>query len=197
MKQPLLPVAAILGMVSVGGCIFSFNPYGRQISQIQTRIINLDARIERVEIASAAGGAAAGGEIGSSVPGAIVTESAVGGGSTVVAGPAVGGEAGGERWPGLAFNFRRAIGKLGRGLVNALTGWVEIPKGIHDTTQRYGALSGLTLGTLRGAGYGFIRTAAGAYETVTFPFPAPPHYRPVMKPEFIFTCECPEGAPSP
>ena len=187
-------------MLCVGGCIFSFNPYQRQVGQIETRIVNLDSRIERIEIASAAGGAgaaAAGGEFGASVPGAIVTESAVGGGSTVVAGPGLGGEAGEGRWPGLAFNFRRAMGKLGRGLVNTLTGWVEIPKGIHETTQRSGVLSGLTLGTLRGAGYGFVRTAAGAYETVTFPFPAPPHYRPVMKPEFIFTCACPEGAPTP
>lgn len=79
-----------------------------------------------------------------------------------------------------------AVSKLGRGVVNVFTGWVEIPKRMYETSQLQGAAAGFTWGLLRGLGYGFIRTAAGLYETLTFPFPAPPDYAPVLKPEFVF-----------
>ena len=77
--------------------------------------------------------------------------------------------------------------KLTRGAVNLVTGWVEIPKRVHETSIQSGAAAGFTWGLLRGLGYGFIRTAAGAYELVTFPFPAPPNYEPVIQPEYVFT----------
>ena len=83
----------------------------------------------------------------------------------------------------------RAVTKLTRGAVNLVTGWVEIPKRIQETSQTSGAAAGFTWGLLRGLGYGFIRTAAGAYEIVTFPFPAPPNYQPVIQPEYVFTAE--------
>ena len=83
----------------------------------------------------------------------------------------------------------KAFTKLGRGAVNLFTGWVEIPKRIQETTLVSGAWSGFTWGLLRGLGYGFIRTAAGGYEVITFPFPAPPDYEPVIQPEFVFTNE--------
>ncbi|MBI4343072.1 MAG: exosortase system-associated protein, TIGR04073 family [Candidatus Omnitrophica bacterium] len=82
-----------------------------------------------------------------------------------------------------------AITKLGRGAVNLATGWVEIPKRIQETSVESGTAAGWTWGLLRGLGYGFIRTVAGAYEIVTFPFPAPPHYEPVIQPEYVFTDE--------
>lgn len=81
----------------------------------------------------------------------------------------------------------KAFTKLTRGFVNIVTGWVEIPKRIHETTQTSGAAAGWTWGLLRGLGYGFVRTAAGCYELVTFPVPAPPGYEPVIQPEFVFT----------
>ena len=83
----------------------------------------------------------------------------------------------------------KAFTKLTRGFVNIVTGWVEIPKRIHETSQTSGAWAGFTWGLLRGIGHGFIRTAAGAYEFVTFPFPAPPGYEPVIQPEYVFTEE--------
>ena len=79
-----------------------------------------------------------------------------------------------------------AVMKLGRGLANVFTGWVEIPKRIYETSQLQGTAAGVTWGLLRGLGYGFIRTAAGVYETFTFPFPAPPNYAPVISPEYVF-----------
>ena len=82
-----------------------------------------------------------------------------------------------------------AVTKLGRGAVNVVTGWVEIPKRISDTSREQGAAAGWTWGLLRGLGHGFVRTAAGLYEFFTFPFPAPPDYAPVIQPEYIFSHE--------
>jgi putative exosortase-associated protein (TIGR04073 family) len=86
----------------------------------------------------------------------------------------------------------KALTKGTRGFVNVVTGWVEIPKRVHETSQESGALAGFTWGLLRGLGYGFIRTCAGAYELVTFPFPAPSGYEPVLEPEYVFTDEPPQ-----
>ncbi len=81
----------------------------------------------------------------------------------------------------------KALTKGVRGGINLITGWVEIPKRINETWTTDGALAGFTWGLLRGLGYGFIRTAGGIYEIVTFPFPAPPGYEPVIQPEYVFT----------
>ena len=86
-------------------------------------------------------------------------------------------------------NAGKGFTKLARGGINLVTGWVEIPKRIHETSLQSGAAAGFTWGLLRGLGYGFIRTAAGVYELVTFPFPAPPDYEPVIQPEYVFTDE--------
>ncbi len=80
-----------------------------------------------------------------------------------------------------------ALTKLTRGAINLATGWVEVFKRIHETSLESGSAAGLTWGLLRGIGYGFIRTAAGAYELVTFPFPAPPGYKTVIQPEYVFS----------
>jgi len=94
-------------------------------------------------------------------------------------------------WPAAAesMDAEKALLKGTRGVVNTVTGWVEIPKRIHETSLSDGALAGFTWGLLRGLGYGFIRTAAGLYELVTFPFPAPPGYAPVIQPEYVFVVE--------
>ena len=81
----------------------------------------------------------------------------------------------------------KAFKKLTRGCVNVVTGWVELPKRILETSDTSGPVAGWTWGLLRGIGYGFTRTAAGFYELFTFPFPAPPGYEPVIEPEYVFT----------
>ena len=83
----------------------------------------------------------------------------------------------------------KAFTKLTRGFINIVTGWVEIPKRVQETSQTSGTAAGFTWGLLRGIGHGFIRTAAGFYEFFTFPFPAPPRYEPVIQPEYVFTNE--------
>lgn len=77
--------------------------------------------------------------------------------------------------------------KLGRGLANILTGWVELPKNIYDTSVEENMLSGITMGLAKGVGMTIVRTGAGVYETVTFPFPIPEDYQPVLEPEFVFS----------
>ena len=77
--------------------------------------------------------------------------------------------------------------KLGRGIVNIVTGWVELPMNIYDTSvDTNNPLMGITYGTLKGLGMAVVRTGAGAYDTVTFLFPMPQDYSPILQPEFIF-----------
>ena len=83
----------------------------------------------------------------------------------------------------------KAFTKLTRGFINIVTGWVEVPKRVQETSQTSGAAAGFTWGLLRGLGHGFIRTAAGFYEFFTFPFPAPPGYESVIQPEYVFSAE--------
>jgi putative exosortase-associated protein (TIGR04073 family) len=77
--------------------------------------------------------------------------------------------------------------KLGRGIVNIATGWVELPKNIYDTSvDTNNPLMGITYGTLKGLGMTVVRTGAGAYDTVTFLFPVPQDYKPILQPQFVF-----------
>lgn len=77
--------------------------------------------------------------------------------------------------------------KLGRGIVNIATGWVELPKNIYDTSvETNNPLMGITYGTLKGVGMTVVRTGAGAYDVATFLFPIPKDYEPILKPEFVF-----------
>lgn len=79
--------------------------------------------------------------------------------------------------------------KLKRGLINTLTGWVELPKNIYDTSVEDGRLSGLTVGFAKGVAMTVVRTGAGLYEMVSFMFPIPEGYKPVLEPESVFTTE--------
>lgn len=76
--------------------------------------------------------------------------------------------------------------KLGRGLANTLTGWIEVPKNVYSVSSEENAFSGATLGLAKGAGMGIVRTGAGIFEAVTFPFALPKDYKPVMEPEYVF-----------
>jgi putative exosortase-associated protein (TIGR04073 family) len=79
--------------------------------------------------------------------------------------------------------------KLGRGVGNILTGWIEIPKNVYDTSLESNVFAGLTLGAVKGIGKTVMRTAIGAYETVTFPFPLPEDYKPIVEPEFVIQAD--------
>jgi len=77
--------------------------------------------------------------------------------------------------------------KLSRGLINIVTGWVEVPKNIALRWKQTDPFSGFVWGGISGIGWAFARTVGGVYEVVTFPFPYPKDYAPLIEPEFILT----------
>ena len=77
------------------------------------------------------------------------------------------------------------MNKLGRGISNVLTGWVEIPKQVGKSVRELDPFTGLVVGTVKGIGWGYARTVTGVYEVLTFPFPTPANYSPLLEPEFI------------
>lgn len=85
--------------------------------------------------------------------------------------------------------------KLGRGTMNLLTGWVEVPKGIATMWKETDPFTGVVVGGISGAGWGFARTMGGLYEMVSFPFPYPDDYAPLIEPEFILPALWGEPAP--
>lgn len=76
--------------------------------------------------------------------------------------------------------------KLGRGISNFLTFPLEIPNRIAKTNERSGAYEAATYGIWEGGCMMVLRAAAGVFETLTFPFPIPEHYEPILSdPEFL------------
>lgn len=72
--------------------------------------------------------------------------------------------------------------KLGRGLVNVATGWVEIPKNIVNTSQDSNVGIGVTWGLVKGIGHTLGRTLVGAGELATFFVPTAE----IIHPPYIF-----------
>ena len=79
------------------------------------------------------------------------------------------------------------VTKLFRGIANAATGWMEIPKQTSLVWQGQGPGIGLSWGLAKGIGYAVARSVAGAYEIVTFPFPIPEGYQPIMHPDYVLS----------
>lgn len=82
---------------------------------------------------------------------------------------------------------RLVMTKLFRGMVNAATGWMEIPKQMFQTSEQQGVGVGLSWGFVKGIGWAVGRSVIGAYEIATFPFPVPEEYRPVLQPEYVLS----------
>jgi len=85
--------------------------------------------------------------------------------------------------------------KLGRGTMNVLTGWVEVPKNIALRWKESDPFTGVVWGSIEGTAWGFARTIGGFYEIVSFPFPYPDDYAPLIEPEFILSPLWGEAAP--
>lgn len=77
--------------------------------------------------------------------------------------------------------------KLGRGVANLLTGWMEVPKQMSRSIRQTDPVTGTFIGLFRGFGWTWARTFAGAYEIITFPFPAPKDYKSLIEPPYIVT----------
>lgn len=80
-------------------------------------------------------------------------------------------------------------GKGVRGVVNLLTGWVEIPKQISVTTGESGWARGLSIGPLKGIGMAIVRTLTGAGELLTFFVAYPGFYDPWFEPAYVWERE--------
>ncbi|MBI4341403.1 MAG: exosortase system-associated protein, TIGR04073 family [Candidatus Omnitrophica bacterium] len=65
------------------------------------------------------------------------------------------------------------IHKMGRGVVNVLTGWIELPKQLHLGSQEDNPVVGVGMGLAKGLGLTVLRAGVGAYEAATFPIPYP------------------------
>jgi putative exosortase-associated protein (TIGR04073 family) len=68
------------------------------------------------------------------------------------------------------------IHKMGRGVVNVLTGWIELPKQIQLGSQEDNPVVGLGRGLVRGVSLTVIRAGVGVFEALTFPLPYPKAY---------------------
>lgn len=77
--------------------------------------------------------------------------------------------------------------KLGRGVGNIGTGWVELFNQPAQMAKEKRWPIALLGGIPKGVFYAYMRTLVGAYETVTFPVKNTPAkgYGPILEPEFI------------
>ena len=80
----------------------------------------------------------------------------------------------------------KSVRKLGRGLTNVATGWLELPMQISSGMSESGSVQGFFIGLGKGAVFTVLREAAGVYDTATFLFPIPSDYAPLMQPPTVF-----------
>lgn len=75
--------------------------------------------------------------------------------------------------------------KLARGVVNAATCIVELPKQTYLTSRDRGAV-GYVIGPLKGIGMTLYRAFTGVTEAALFMVPQPGYYDPMIDPEFVW-----------
>ncbi len=78
------------------------------------------------------------------------------------------------------YNLHPAFEKLGRGLSNALGGWLEIPLNIHTHYTPTDVGASFCTGLVHGVFKGVVRTGVGVYEAATFFLPYPEQYAPIL-----------------
>ena len=78
------------------------------------------------------------------------------------------------------YNLHPSFEKLGRGLSNALGGWLEIPLNIDQRYSKSDTGGSLFTGLAYGIFKGAVRTGVGVYETVTFFLPYPENFAPIL-----------------
>ena len=85
--------------------------------------------------------------------------------------------------------YQLAFDKLGRGLENTLFGVLEIPKQTAKRALETNCTSCYFSGFFTGIGYFIVRELAGVYEILTFPFPIPVEYTPIIDPLLAYRPE--------
>jgi putative exosortase-associated protein (TIGR04073 family) len=81
-------------------------------------------------------------------------------------------------------NAENAFDKLGRGVINTASGWLEIPNQAILSSQEYNPFVGITYGQAKGVGMGTYRTGVGVYDAATFLIP--PYDATYIEPVYIF-----------
>jgi len=76
----------------------------------------------------------------------------------------------------------QVVDKFSRGFANSLTGWLELPKNIVNTTKQDNIGMGLTVGLVKGLAHTVGRTVVGVLELVTFFIPN----KPVVQPTYAW-----------
>ncbi len=76
--------------------------------------------------------------------------------------------------------------KAGRGIANATTGWLELPKQVYETYKDEGPARGILIGPLKGVGMTIVRTLAGVGELMTFFVAYPGFYDPYFDPAYVW-----------
>jgi len=64
------------------------------------------------------------------------------------------------------------VDKFSRGFANTVTGWVELPKNVVNTSKADNVGMGLTVGLVKGIMHSVGRTVVGVVEMVTFFIPS-------------------------
>jgi putative exosortase-associated protein (TIGR04073 family) len=82
--------------------------------------------------------------------------------------------------------------KLQRGFLNVALSPIEISHELSKEVRKDIFPPSWVAGLGRGAVYTVGRALVGVYEMVTFPFPYPANYKPILQPEFTWQ-ELPEG----
>jgi len=72
--------------------------------------------------------------------------------------------------------------KLGTGITNVATGWMEIPHTMYVSSQKDGLATGLTLGFFKGVANTVGRSAMGVVDMTTFMIPT----KPMMQPGLVW-----------
>ena len=82
-----------------------------------------------------------------------------------------------------AEDYKGNVGnKLVRGLANAVTGFIEIPREIGVVTHQHGIIHGATIGLVKGVAYAVGRHLTGAFDIAFFFVPS----RSITDPEFVW-----------
>jgi len=76
----------------------------------------------------------------------------------------------------------RLGGKLGNGIANVSTGFLEIPKTIRATNRTEGPAYAATAGFMTGMVHMLGRTLSGAYDLATFMIPT----KPIVDPDYVW-----------
>ena len=69
-----------------------------------------------------------------------------------------------------------SVHKLGRGLTNVFTGWIEVPTQVYRGAQQANPVVGTGAGLFKGIANTILRAVVGLYDVVTFPIPYPRAY---------------------